>query len=175
MSAEKEIREAIRQMVRSSGQSPVFLVVEVESIQGETCTITTGSLSLSDVRLCAVANDNASNLLITPKIGSSVIVADLSGGDLRELVVVAFSQTDTITVNGGELGGLVKIVELTDKLNALKDTVNSLVQAYNTHTHQVATTGTAAAQSGTAAPVTATAQQASAFVKDDYEDIKIKH
>jgi len=175
MSHEKEIRELITRMARSAGQRPLLMVAEVESVQGDTCTVKVGTLSLSDVRLCAVADGHKGNLLITPKKGSMVLVADLSGGELRELAVMAFSQTDTITVNGGEFGGLVKIAALTNKLNALKDTVNDLVQAFNTHTHTVATTGTAAAQSGTATPVTTPAQQAAAFVKDDYEDIKIKH
>ena len=70
-----------------------------------------------------------------------------------------------VVINGGELGGMVKIKQLTQKLNAL-------VNAYNAHTHTVATTGTAAAQSGTAAATASTAQP---FNASDYENTKVKH
>ena len=94
-----------------------------------------------------------------------VLIADLSDGLMRDLAVIGWSEVDTITMNGGDFGGLVKIQELTNKLNAL-------VQAFNTHTHPVTTAGTAAAQTGTAA---ATTGQATQFRKSDYEDEKIKH
>lgn len=61
-----------------------------------------------------------------------------------------------VTINDGAMGGLVKVVELTQKLNNLENKVNSLVTKYNTHTHPVATTGSATAQTGTASPTSAT-------------------
>jgi predicted transcriptional regulator len=81
-----------------------------------------------------------------------------------EEVELAEVNSGTIEINGGKFGGLVKIQELTDKLNALAD-------AFNSHTHTVATTGTAAAQSGTAAATMARVQR---FNKSDYENEKIK-
>lgn len=78
-----------------------------------------------------------------------------------------------IVMNGGELGGLVKIGELTDKLN-------ELIDAFNAHTHEimpggVAVTGSATAQAN-AAPVSVpaiAAKQRHISVKD-YENPKIK-
>lgn len=78
-----------------------------------------------------------------------------------------------IVMNGGRLGGLVKIQELTDKLN-------ELIDAFNAHTHEIATggiavTGSATAQSN-AAPVSVPAiiaKQKHVSVSD-YENPKIK-
>lgn len=79
-----------------------------------------------------------------------------------------------ISFNSGSLGGLVKIKELTDKLNALID-------AFNGHTHQIlpggiAVTGSPSAQSN-AAPVSVpaiTGKHAKVKVSD-YENEKVKH
>ena len=72
-----------------------------------------------------------------------------------------------MTFNGGGNKGLVKIEELTQKLN-------QLVQQFNTHTHAVtgATDSTPPiAVSGTTAITT----PAPSFNKSQYEDTKVKH
>lgn len=114
------------------------------------------------------------NEIIKPAVGSTVLVADLSNGKMRDLVVLIVENVEKVIFNGGELGGLIKIEELTKKLNDLTGKVNALVDAFNSHTHIVNTTGTAAAQSGSAAP-TSPAQKAATFNQSDYEDTKIKH
>ena len=161
----KEIRRAIRAICGIDNQGLIFFNAKIVSVDSETCTVERNGLQFEDVRLAAVIDGNTKNLLIKPKANSMVLIADLSEGLMRDLAVIGWSEVDTITINGGDLGGLVKIQELTNKINAL-------VQAFNTHTHTVATTGTATAQTGTAA---ATTGQASQFNKSDYEDEKIKH
>lgn len=161
----KEIREAIRKICGRDDGGFLFFNATVKSVETDSCTITYDDIDIPDVRLNASINGNANNILIKPKTGSTVLIADLSEGLLRDLAVIGWSEVDSITINGGQLGGLVKIQELTNKLN-------SLVTTFNSHTHPVATTGTATSQTGTAA---ATAAQASQFSKGDYEDTKIKH
>jgi hypothetical protein len=163
VSKESEIKRLLREIIGDSGMP--FIHAEVVSVDSETCTVKRNGLQFTDVRLGAVVNENINNLLIVPKVGSMVLIADMSAGQMRDLVIIGWSEVDTITINGGEFGGLVKIQELTSKLNAL-------VTAFNSHTHTVATTGTAAAQSGTAAAITS---QAAEFSKGDYENEKIKH
>jgi hypothetical protein len=46
-----------------------------------------------------------------------------------------------IKMNDGAMGGLVKVIELTQKLNALENKVNALLAAYNSHVHSGVTTG----------------------------------
>ena len=165
MAKGSEVRDVIRKICGIDNQGLIFFNAEVVTVDDETCTVKRNGIEHTDVRLAAVVDGNTENLLIKPKVGSMVLIADLSEGLMRDLAIIGWSEVDTITINGGDFGGLVKIQELTNKLN-------TLVQAFNTHTHTVATTGTAAAQTGTA---TAIATQAQPFSKSDYEDTKIKH
>ena len=48
---------------------------------------------------------------------------------------------DEIKFNDGALGGLVKVAELTTKLNNLENKVNTLITTFNTHVHTGVTTG----------------------------------
>lgn len=172
MSRTQEIKEAIRAIIGKGNGGSLFLVGEVKSVDGESCTVDVAGLEIDEVRLTAVNDGGDGKLLITPKEGSMVLLADMSGGTLRDLAMVGFTNVekieatcDSIELNGGGNGGLVNIEALTQK-------INELVQAFNSHTHPVETKGTAAAQAGTAAPTTSPAQTLN---KSDYEDTKITH
>ena len=126
-----------------------------------------------DVRKRAALKEDKSGIIITPVNGSTVIVTKIGNGD--ELFISMFSDIESIVIDGGENLGIVKIEELTSKLNALVKTVNDLISKFNTHTHQVSTTGTAVAQAGVASPTLTLAQIAQLFKREDYENKKIKH
>lgn len=160
-----KVKDLIKKIAGTEVANTIVFTAEVVSVEGETCTVDFSGLHLSDVNLSAVSNGSVQNLLITPKVGSIVTVADLSNGDKRILNVITWSEIDAVRFNGGTLGGLVNIDQLTAKLNALVD-------RFNAHTHTVSTTGTAAAQTGTAAAITSTAPD---FNSSDYEDPKITH
>jgi hypothetical protein len=106
---------------------------------------------------------------IKPRVNTMCLIGILEGKEALTFLINAEGvelvevKADTIRINGGLNDGLVKIKELTDRLNAL-------VNIFNSHTHTVATTGTAAAQSGMAAVVTVRAQS---FKESDYENKKI--
>ena len=125
-----EIRESIRNMSSGNGSAGIF-TAKVLSTDGESCCVEI------DVQLRAVVNGEESGILITPKTGSYVTVADLSG-NLTRIVVVGFSEVEKISIdaetdiviNGGGYGGLIKIEDLVNELNRL-------VQTFNTHTHVV--------------------------------------
>ena len=167
-----EIKNKIRAMVGKN--TPLLLTGKVKSVDGETCTVSIGDLTLTDVRLRSVINGEDSKLLITPADNSYVTIIDLSG-DLRETEVIGYSQIkaidiDTsgditvncrgnIVINGGSNDGLVKINELTQKLN-------QLVQQFNAHTHTVPNGSSSAPTPPIAFPY---------FSKTQYEDTKVKH
>lgn len=185
-----EIRNKIRAM--TGQKTPLLLTGKVESVDGDTCTVSVGDLRLTGVRLRSVVNNNESKILITPEPGSYVTLIDLSG-ELRELEVIGYSEIKaidietsgdinirckgdtnldcdgTVTFNGGDNDGLVMIKDLTDRLN-------KLVDEFNSHTHSGAFAGTI---NGTAATGTVTLtgprMRASQFYKSQYEDIKVKH
>lgn len=79
-----------------------------------------------------------------------------------------------VVINGGGLGGMVKIEQLTQKLN-------DFIAAFNSHTHEiptgaVAVTGSATAQANPApVAVPAITSQHPSVAVSDYEDEKVKH
>ena len=151
----KELATLIKQASSGGGRVTILQGI-VKEVSGVTCTVEIGSLTVSDVRLRASEKQEETQILITPAIGSAVILASLSG-DMTNLVVVAVDVAESITINGGKLGGLINIEALTSKLN-------ELVQVFNSHTHT--------APNGPTTPPTTTANQ---LQRKDYEDEKIKH
>lgn len=159
----RRLRDNLMQMMGAGKEITIWQGI-VKSVEGTTCTVTFGTLDVEGVRLRASLAENESHLLIVPKVGTAVVVGSLSN-DLSLLVVLAVDEVESITINGGKLGGLINIESLTQK-------INELVRTFNNHTHQVSTTGSATAQTGTAAAVTS---KASELNKSDYEDAKVTH
>ncbi len=156
MSKESEIKQIIRNIAAYNSGLTLFEAVVTESKDTE-CSIKYQGLEHKNVRLVCGFSQSLTTMIIKPAVGSTVLVADLSNGKMRDLVVLMVEKAETVIFNGGKLGGLIKIKELTDKLNAL-------VNAFNTHVHPVAGSAT----SNIAQPV-------QPFNQADYEDEKIKH
>ena len=148
----------LAQLVRSAAGKAYITLMQgiVRKVSGLTCEVEIGGIAVPDVRLRASEAADGGQMLVTPKAGSAVIVGSLSG-DLTQLVVLAIDHAESITINGGKLGGLINIEPLTQK-------INELVQAFNAHTHQ----GT----HGPTGPPLKTAQQ---LKRGDYEDTTITH
>lgn len=145
----------------------------VKAVDGDTCSVEFGKMTVSGVKLRASVAEVQSKMLVSPAVGSAVVVGSLSG-DLNNLVVLVVDKIDTIVINDGKLGGLINIEQLTQKLN-------DFVNTYNQHTHSVSSatfTGTVggAPATGTITGVTAQPPSAAAsFDKSNYEDDKITH
>jgi hypothetical protein len=77
-------------------QQAALFPAQVEKVEGALCTVKLDEFSISDVRLRAVINENEDMLLIRPKEGSYVLVADLSGGDYRDLAVIEYSEVESV-------------------------------------------------------------------------------
>lgn len=160
----------IRNIRKAVGPAPLTVYQGiVASVEGITCTVTFGSLNVSGIRLRASTADNDSQILIVPKVGSAVIVCSLSG-DFADLAVISVDQVESIEINGGRLGGLINIEDLTAK-------INELVDAFNSHTHLIPTGGVVcgAYPNGNPVQVPKVLSPAKPLQKGDYEDDTIKH
>lgn len=111
----------------------VFYQGIVKSVEGLTCTVEIEGLDIPDVRLRASVADNDKDLLITPAIGSPVLVASLSG-DFLDLAIVSLDQAEKIHFHGGAQGGLVLVEQLTERLNLLEQSLNDLKQVLSSWT-----------------------------------------
>ena len=123
----KDVRELIRKIAGVDNQGLIFFNAEVMSVDGETCTVTRNGLQFTDVRLAAVVDGNTKNLLIKPKVGSMVLIADLSEGLMRDLGIIGWSEVDTITINGGDNGGLTITPTLVQELNKNNAILTALI------------------------------------------------
>ena len=160
----------LRNIQAAVGPAPITvyqgIVVSVEDI---TCTVRFADMDVAGVRLRASEASEDAQLLIVPRVGSAVIVGSLSG-DLTQLVVLSVDAIDRIEINGGQLGGLINIGPLTDK-------INELVETFNSHTHTIPPSGVVCGGSPNVSPVRvpATGEKASRLDRKDYEDETVKH
>lgn len=172
MAGDREIKEAIQHIAGTHGTDPVYLCeAEVTSVDEAARTCEAVAISgrsevpFTGVRLMPGVADG---ILTVPAVGSTIIV---SYSKRIKPFVLQFSEVDKwvlisgssfievkdgkITLNDGTFDGLVKVGELTEKLNNLENKVNALLTAYNSHTHTGVTTGPGTSGS-TASVVTGT-------------------
>jgi hypothetical protein len=162
------------------------LVGVAKDVTDTTCTVERdGAPTLNDVRLNAIDDNLETYLTVYPAEGSNVIVAIIENL-VTEAVVIRCSEVakiglkigtitlvidkDGIVMNGGELGGLIKIEELKTQLEKVTDRIDAVITAIKTAT---VTPG-----DGGAAYKLAMTAQLSALSKENFdkiEDTKIKH
>jgi len=121
-----QIKALIKSIVDADANYPVRGVVE--SIEGQTCSVklVTG-LIVSNVRLKAAISDTADYLLITPKIGSDVLM--LSGnGTLDDLTIIKADQAQSMELSQG---GLIILIDSADSKVMIKNNDASLVDIMN--------------------------------------------
>ena len=160
----------IRNLRSAVGPQPISVYQGiVEAVDGITCTVRFGDTVVDGIRLRASEAKNSAQLLIVPKIGTAVIVGSLTG-DFTQLAVLSVDEIERIEINGGQLGGLVNIEALTDK-------INELVDAFNKHTHTIPLGAITCGSYPSVSPVNVPAVQSKAakLKPGDYEDTTVKH
>ena len=182
---DQAIEAAIKQHA-DKRQIKQVLVGVAKDVKETTCTVERdGAPTIDDVRLNAIDDNLETFLTVYPAEGSNVIVAILENL-VTEAVVIRCSEVDKIglkigaitlvidkdgiVMNGGSLGGLIKIEELKTQLDKITDRIDAVITAIKT---AAVTPG-----DGGAAYKLAMTTQLSALSKEDFKDIedsKIKH
>lgn len=169
----RELRQNLHKMLGPSALAVYQGIVTAVDEQTMTCSCRFGDIDISEIRLRASLTEHDRQMLIVPKVGTAAIVGSLSG-DLSEVVVLAVDEVEKIILNGGQLGGLINIEALTQK-------INDLVDAFNKHTHTLAVgsvnvSGAAGTMANAApVPVPKTTSPAVQLDRKDYEDETITH
>ena len=190
MNKEAKIKEGFEKLRAISSNTFAAIVDSVDK-QEATCSVYTdtndkeGSM-IFNVRLRAAIDNQAIGLNVFPASGKCVLISRIGSADIYYITqhteieeVVLFVADSKITVsnngiivNEGENGGLIKIKELTDKLN-------DLIDAFKTHTHSgvitAVTGGSGAPAVGTPGNTSKITTQVHVFQQSDYENEKIKH
>jgi hypothetical protein len=180
----------IKQLARQGGAGVGFVVGTVSAVDKEARTVDVEPLN-EDAPLLGVnlqANQGSTvGVVAIPRVGSYVMVGYVADGaagmvvlcdDIEEVEVVIKDKDtasivvteDGITMNGGSLGGLVKVEDITKRLNLIEKDINKLKQSLSSWT-PVPQDGGSALKAG----VTSWASQKLAESKrDDYENEKVK-
>ena len=184
MSAENDILLAVQHLSGTKGADKVYLIsASVESVDEttRTCVVDVvngmGQTKIENVLLMSGIDDG---MFLVPAIGSTVFVSYSTFNqpfvslfsELQKVVFIVGDYTLQMTsagvqFNGGSLGGLVKVIDLTAKLNNLENKVNALITAYNGHIHPASSGTTSPTTSLVTGTLTPTQQQ-------DIENGKIK-
>lgn len=138
MGSARDISEAIRYLAGVKDKDNIFIVdAEVESVDKNSrtcdCILVGGKTAnkIPSVRLMASVDDG---ILIIPTVGSIVTIILTT---FTEPYVSCYSEVESITFMGGDLGGMVKVAELTKKLNNIENLLKDFIFKFNTHTHAV--------------------------------------
>ena len=165
-----DLTRTIQELAGTRNQDEVKLYqcnVNAVDLSTRTANVTTitGTANLTfDALLTAGISDG---FVITPEVGSMVYVL-MSKYTLP--FIITFSDITQFDIMGGEFGGLVKVVELTQKLNDLENKVNEIISIFGTHTHTVTAIG--APTSFTPTPI---AGSLIITQREDIENININH
>ncbi len=138
MDRQRKLTELVKGLQRK-GQ--VFFSATVDSVQGLTCTVKVDDLSIPNVRLNPTTNNDDEKVLLTPKVGSNVLVGSFTG-DLSNLIVLkadavseAYLKVDATTfkldkngvkINDGENGGVVNVSDMVGWMNKVYNDLQTL-------------------------------------------------
>jgi hypothetical protein len=165
-----DLTRTIQELAGTRNQDEVKLYqcnVNSVDLSKRTANVTTitGTANLTfDALLTAGISDG---LVITPEIDSMVYIL-MSKYTLP--FIVTFSDIMQFDIMGGEFGGLVKVVELTQKLNNLENKVNEIITTFGTHTHAVTAVGVPTLPTSTPISGILTISQ-----RAEIENINVKH
>lgn len=168
-SEEEAIREGFQRLAKN--RCSTFIAV-VENNYPDKDVIDAKDMSgtlYTDIRKRASVGLPSEGILITPSVGSSVLVSRI--GESDELFIEMFSGVESILFNNGENGGLTITPELKlqlDKMTARIDTLYNAIQ----NSAVVAGDGGAAFKANMNI-ILATAKEKEKFSK--IENLKIKH
>jgi hypothetical protein len=135
----KDLRDALRSLVKPNNDG-FSKVCTIDSVDLTTltcyCVPLNDDADIINVRLMANIDNG---FLLIPEVNSIVVVSFLSDDSAYVSLV---SKVSEVQLNGKNFDGLVKVQELTDKLNALENKVNDLITACSSQVVTLAPTGT---------------------------------
>lgn len=126
---DQEVKLELEKFILKIAQpfAEVAKVVSVNEV-GHTCILKSATDD-SEFTAQLSAGEQEASILIIPKVGSVVFVRKAENG---VYYITQYSETEKIILFGGELGGMIKINDLVNKLNKIEQNVNKIASALNT-------------------------------------------
>lgn len=108
----------LAELLKNRSTKDVFFTAKFISSQGSTCTILVDDLELDEVRLLPTTAKSDNKVLLTPKVGTDVLIGSLSG-DLNNLFIISANEIQDIEITCSE----VNLMEL------ISDFIQTIAQA----------------------------------------------
>ncbi|MGJ5643201.1 hypothetical protein [Formosa sp. S-31] len=125
MSDIKEVKRLLREIVGATPNLPI--PAKVLSVSGDVCTVEVkGGLKLTDVKLKATSNGDTNYVLLTPKVGSNVVMLSHTG-KLDNLTIIKVDEFEKIVL---VQGALEVEVDSTDSKVGVKNETCSLNEVF---------------------------------------------
>lgn len=156
-----EIRKLLEQFIGHRKNTMLAVVKEVDE-QDNTCLVVDDETEIPGVRIQPITG-GAKGMLCIPAIGSYVLCGRIEMDE--EWMMIQASEYSKIVINGGDLGGLVKIEPLIDWMGK----VYADMQTLKTQLYSWTVAGNGSPLALVFNPT------APSPVKSDFEDTKIKH
>jgi len=177
--------EVIRGIVGKGGCLSMACIVE--AVDGFLCDVQPVDGDIAAIKGVRLNASGVSGLVVTPKIGSVVLVVMLGANDgfvgmFSEVEKVEFIdesgfemvvEKGNIEINGGENGGIIKLKELESNLKSLKNFVESMHQTIPDALTAIGASSAASGEVGSAAYELA--MTGKKIEIKDMENKKIKH
>lgn len=145
------IRDAINQIAGTARADKVYsfdAIVKSVDVAKRTATVQVSSGKASNIIMARLMASVDDGLLLIPAVDSTVcvILSDFTApyisqySELDKVLIISGSSSieikdGKIQLNDGSYDGLVKVTELTDRLNKIEDRVNAHVAIFNAHLH----------------------------------------
>lgn len=146
-----QLRDAVRQLAGTQFMDKVYTAMaQVVSSDINTCTCSCqliGSNATTEKLTVNLMAETDDGFLLVPANDSTVVIAWTDRmlpyvAMCSEIAAVYLDATGIIQINQGTHGGLVKVVELVQKVNNLESKVNAIISSYNAHVHPDPVSGT---------------------------------
>lgn len=136
------IRESLDILLNTRDNDLVrLLLCNVESVDVSKRTALVSTISGStafdfEINLQASVSDG---FIVVPKVESDVLVLFSKNNNP---FIVQYSEVENYVLNGTDFGGMVKVIELTEKINNLEKKLNDLITACSNQIVTLAPSGT---------------------------------
>lgn len=172
MSKGSEIKQIIKNIATNNVGINLF-EGEVTEAKDTTISAKIQGLTHENIRLVSGFANSTATMIVKPQKGSKVLIADLSAGKMRDLIVLMVEKAEAITFNGGANGGLINIAKLKDNLDSLKKYCEALKNAVSNGLSAVGAGELANGETG--ATTFDQAMSTESITISDMEDKNIKH
>src|ERR1035437_8032275 len=162
------LKQGIVKVVNGNNTIDIISFDDIEYYDGN--TMATADIDAYDATYFNIrlTSKQSSGFVIKPTVGSMVVISLFNQTDG---FVMSYSDIDSMQFINNTNAGLVKVIQLTAKLNTLENNMNALIAAYNAHIHvdsvtAVPTLTTSVPDLGGPIPLT---------LQSDIENTKVAH